>query len=147
MARAKFQSKEPHMTDPTTTPAAPAKKVAEAPVANLRETRKAAAAAKKTTTKAAPATKTAVKTEKPAEGKTVSSKIRWQLDAEKDEKGRAPQHGTSPVTGSTYRVSADGEKWLATVTTPDGVQTVLGQGIGHTAAYGKCVAHAKAAAL
>jgi hypothetical protein len=103
-----------------------------------------------TTTTAAPATKAPAK----APAKTVakkapakapakkaaptnsSSKIRWSLDGEKDNKNRAPQHGTG-ANGVEYRIAGSGDSWTATATV-DGKVEVLAEG-GHTKTFQACV--------
>jgi hypothetical protein len=105
----------------TTTPApatkAPAKAKTEKPAAK------------------APATKAPAK--KAATPATTSTKIRWTLDAEKDDKGRAPQHGTG-AGGVEYSISGSGGEWKATATV-DGKVELLAENVGHTKAYTVCV--------
>jgi hypothetical protein len=122
MAEAKPQSKETPMTNPTATATAPAEKVAEVKPAKAKAPAKAAPA------KAA----TEAKATKPA--------IRWSYEQERGTAG--PQTGASP--SGVYRISKDGDKWLATVERDNGKQTVLGQGISHGAAYARCVTDFKA---
>jgi hypothetical protein len=133
------------------------------PVANLHETRKALAASKRshpagkaaatkvTAAKAAtvklaesmaekpakaPAKKAA---EKPAPAKAASTKIRWQLDGERDAHGRAAQHGTGS-NGVVYAITRSGDSWKATATA-EGMRAVLAEKVSHGRCYQACVRH------
>jgi len=126
------------MTTNTAAPATPAE------ITNLHAAKKAQAAAKKAhpAGTAAPAKAPA---EKPAiETKATSTKIKWVLDGERDEKNRAAQHGTG-ANGVTYAITGSASEWTATATGPDGKVETLGEGVGHTKAYQLCIGHAKGA--
>jgi hypothetical protein len=106
----------PATTAPAATKVAPAKKTAPA--------------------KAAPKKAPAKTAEKQAATGT-SSKIKWTLDAERDEKGRLPQHGIG-AGGVEYAITGSGSEWTATATV-DGKTEVLAENVGHTKAYTVCV--------
>ncbi len=118
------------------------------PVADKELLKAVPTAAPKATRKApAKAPAKAAAPEKPAEqAKSPSTKIKWTIDGERDEKGRVNQHGTSPINGLTYVVNGEGTSWSAVVTGGKGGPEVLVEGVSHTTAYLKCTAHAKAAA-
>jgi hypothetical protein len=103
-----------------------------------------AAPAKVTPAKAPPAKKAlaaeAAPMAAPAELKVTKPAIRWTYEGERG--AASGQTGASPH--GVYRISADGDKWLATVERDNGKQTVLGQGVSHGAAYARCVADFKA---
>ena len=132
------------MTTNTAAPAAPAE------ITNLREAKKAQAAARRAEAAAREAKATTpdvvdhdsgvTADEKPA----APAKIKWVRDAEKDEKGRAGQHGTGS-NGVEYRISGAGDAWGAIAVGKDGKVEVLGENVSHGKAYSLCVKHHAAA--
>jgi hypothetical protein len=96
--------------------------VAEAPVANLRETRKAAAAAKKQ-----------------AAAKATRTSLKWQIVGERDERNRVEQHATA-ADGTTYSITGADKTWTLTVTPAGGKAEVVAEG-GHGKCYGAAVKH------
>ena len=132
------------MTTNTAAPAAPAE------ITNLREAKKAQAAARRAEAAAREAKATTpdvvdhdsgvTADEKPA----APAKIKWVRDAEKDEKGRAGQHGTGS-NGVEYRISGAGDAWGAIAVGKDGKVEVLGENVSHGMAYQLCIGHAKGA--
>jgi hypothetical protein len=116
------------------------------PVANLAAARKeqAAAKAKHPAGKAKTPAKKVTAAGKPAEAKSpsTSSKIRWEYDSEKDEKGRRAQHGTSPVTGATYAITGSGDVWTITVTAKGSRKVeALAESVSHQKTYSTFTKH------
>jgi hypothetical protein len=122
------------MSAPATTTTAPATK-ATAKKATPAKTTKATKPApdKVTPIKAT----TEAKTTPEAQTTTASTKIRWQLDGERDDKNRVPQHGTG-AGGVEYRIAGSDKTWVATATKPGGKPVTIAEG-GHTKAYTACV--------
>jgi hypothetical protein len=128
------------MTTKTTTATALIENVAEMPVAKPAAAAKAPAKKAPADKAAAPAAPT---TTAPAtEPKATKPAIRWSYEGDRGAKGGVAQTGASPH--GVYRISKDGDKWMATVERDNGKQTVLGQGVSHGAAYARCVANFKA---
>ncbi len=86
------------------------------PAQNLQAARKEQAAARRAAKAGTPRNAAAKKTGTPRNAPAKpSTKIRWQLDGERDEKGAVAQHGTGQ-NGATYKITGSGKEWSATVT-------------------------------
>jgi hypothetical protein len=119
-----------NMTTTTTTTDTTTTEVAEAPVANLRETKRAAAAAKK---------QAAAEPKAEAPAKASGSKLKWTLDGERDERNRVGQTAVAP-SGATYVISGSDMAWTLVVTPKGGKAETVKEG-GHTACYQAAVKH------
>jgi hypothetical protein len=116
-----------------------------AAVTNLRETRRQMAeASKRHPATAKPAKRTPAKRAAkaaPTKPAVQSPKLRWRLDGEKDEKGRAAAHADAGEM--QYAITGTGDSWRAAVLRNGKVEQ-LAAGVSHGRAYAACMRHRKA---